>query len=143
MRHVFCVLFGLLLLPGVATASEYRQLSGPATVVDGDTIRFEHIEGSIELWGVDAPEIWTEAGERAKLAMEDIVWAGQPLSCTDAGQTLHGRTVARCLDKYGRDIAERLILQGYARAFKATGRGQAVPFPDAWLNYARAEAAMR
>jgi len=138
------ILISLMFFPVSAMSDHLTAdtVRGEAEVVDGDTLRFPDVKGEIQLWGVDAPEIWTDAGRRSKTAMQHIVWAGQPLTCTLTGEGPHGRIVARCLDTYGRDIAKRMIVQGYARPFRspeetATGDN---PFPEAWRAYSWAAA---
>ena len=75
-------------------------------VIDGDTLlcnvdlgfklRWEH---PVRLWGIDAPELGTEAGEKAKAYVESL--------------KLGDVTLLSCKpDKYGRVLADVLLADG-------------------------------
>lgn len=95
-------------LSGPAVAAD---LVGPVErVVDGDTII---IAGqSIRIWGVDAPERFTEDGKAATAFMNELV-EGRAIYCSDTGKRSWGRMVARCF-LLGNDLARRLIDEGHA-----------------------------
>lgn len=88
-------------------------LIGQATVIDGDTIRVG--ESKVRIWGLDAAEMDTEAGVRAKSAMVALV-DGQEVKCEPNGDISYDRIVAQCFVD-GTDLAEEMIRQGYAKPY--------------------------
>jgi endonuclease YncB( thermonuclease family) len=98
-------------------------LSGPARVIDGDTIS---IAGTrIRLEGIDAPEAgqtcksaanepWP-CGSQATANLSDIV-AGKSVVCEKRGTDKYGRILATCFVG-GQDINALMVRQGYAWAF--------------------------
>jgi endonuclease YncB( thermonuclease family) len=99
-------------------------LSGPAWVLDGDTII---VAGErIRLYGIDAPELdqtfWYEGqtlpcGAMALAALEALT-AGVNLRCEVVERDRHGRLVAKCFSPNGIDIGRRLVLSGWALAYR-------------------------
>lgn len=97
-------------------------LSGPAHVVDGDTV---DVAGHrIRIQGIDAPELaetcrrhsgaeWA-CGQWAKFETVRL-FQGRVLDCIDLGERTHGRVVAQCFHE-GEDIALALIDRGIAQA---------------------------
>lgn len=81
------------------------------SVIDGDTL----IVGpnSVRLWGIDAPEISTEQGQKAKRFLAELVPTGSPLRCEFRARDSYGRVVARCF-KDSVDIAETVLRAGHA-----------------------------
>jgi endonuclease YncB( thermonuclease family) len=107
----------LLCLSSAAAASE---LTGQASVVDGDTIE---IHGNrIRLWGIDAPEssqlcrgddsLLYRCGAKASLEL-DAFLARRPIRCLATSTDQYGRTVATC-SLNGTDLGEWLVSHGYA-----------------------------
>lgn len=91
--------------------------SGTVTqVVDGDTIRVSGHDPRIRLFGIDAAEMDSAAGRRAKARMQDIA-GGKWVSCRAVDVDRYGRTVAICKLSNGQDIGGRLIADGYAQEF--------------------------
>lgn len=103
-------------------------ITGVASVTDGDTIRI----GSerIRLHGIDAPERdqacfdgtgrpW-RCGRHASRELQTLI-GGQSVSCHQEDVDRYGRIVARCLAG-GRDMAEQLVLQGLALAYRRYSR---------------------
>lgn len=100
---------------------ELRPVVGPvARVVDGDT--FWIGERRIRLWGIDAPEASTPNGSAATRYLAAVV-SQHPLTCRQAGPPSHGRLVARCLDPWGRDVAEIMVGAGLALDWPEFSRG--------------------
>jgi endonuclease YncB( thermonuclease family) len=97
-------------------------ISGPAQVVDGDTLT---VAGQrIRLFGVDAPEArqmceregqpW-RCGVEAGDALRGFL-AGKPVSCTPLDRDRFGRVVARCAVA-GQDVGAWLVSEGMAVAY--------------------------
>jgi len=87
-------------------------ISGPARVVDGDTIV---VAGTtVRLKGVDVAELGTARGENAKRAMIALV-TGR-LTCRLTGEKTHGREVGFCTTADGVDINRAIIASGAALA---------------------------
>lgn len=88
-----------------------QTINGPARVIDGDTIVVR--ETHMRLEGIDAAELKTEEGKRARLAMRQIV-GDNHIICHLAGYKSYQRQVAQCFTLDGTDIGEELIRQGWA-----------------------------
>ena len=97
-------------------------ISGPAQVVDGDTLT---VAGErIRLFGVDAPEArqmcerdgqpW-RCGAEAGDALRGFL-AGKPVSCTPLDRDRFGRVVA-CCAAAGQDVGAWLVSEGMAVAY--------------------------
>lgn len=80
-------------------------------VVDGDTIRQGMV--SVRLWGIDAPEMDTQAGRDARRYLIELT-EGETLTCEQKGTDGYGRRVASCTDSYGADLACSLLEAGHA-----------------------------
>ena len=108
MKTAIVALLVALGLSGTAMAGD---LIGPVErVVDGDTIV---VAGqSIRIWGVDAPERFTDEGKQATAFMNEIL-AGQSVYCRDTGTRSWNRIVAQCW-VLGSDIARSLVDEGHA-----------------------------
>jgi len=116
------VLIILLAAMAPATASA-EAVSGPATVVDGDTLT---VDGRrVRLFGIDAPELrqpcmregeaWA-CGEEAKRQLEELVGAN-PVACTGEQEDQYGRLIAIC--RSGRyELNATMVESGWAMAFR-------------------------
>ena len=113
----------LLLLISSAPAATPPAVSGPARVIDGDTIDIGAIR--VRLEGIDAPEsaqtcqratgeTW-HCGTAAVRALSGLV-AGRHVDCQRAGQDTYGRMLGTCWVG-GRDINAEMVSAGYAWAF--------------------------
>jgi endonuclease YncB( thermonuclease family) len=99
-------------------------LAGLAKVIDGDTIVVA--EEIVRLHGLDAPELdqtfWWR-GERiacgmmAMAALEALT-AGIQVRCQAVERDRHGRLVAKVFSPDGIDIGRRLVLAGWALAYR-------------------------
>lgn len=89
-------------------------------IIDGDTIASDDYR--IRLWGVDAPEMDTLEGLSAKRFLQFYSY-GKTLTCYDMGSDNYGRTVARCEDTFGNDLACALIAEGHAEEWLYFSRG--------------------
>ena len=105
----------LITIPGWAA-----DLSGPARVIDGDTLAIGNIH--VRLWGIDAFELAQrcadaenhdyDCGQMAKLALETII-GGRSVECHDRGRDRYGRTVAQC-EAEGLDLGGFMVRFGLA-----------------------------
>ncbi|SEQ04939.1 Endonuclease YncB, thermonuclease family [Loktanella sp. DSM 29012] len=109
------------------------QISGPARVIDGDTI---HVgETRIRLNGIDAPEAGQDCrsaqgfpfscGSHATDGLRALI-AGRAVSCAPLDVDRYGRTVARCTAG-GVDIGQQMVRNGLAIAYR---RYDTVYVPD-------------
>lgn len=136
---MFRVLLGLLLLTPTLTAAQ--TLSGPAQVVDGDSLSVSGF--SVRLFGVDAPEgkqtcnragsVWA-CGEEAATQLRNMI-GDASLRCTGRGVDTYGRTVAVCTVA-GIELNRAMVQAGWATAFRKYSQ-------DYVVEEARAKAARR
>lgn len=128
MRRI--VWFSLLVLvAAILLLGEQEQMTpairvtGPARVIDGDTL--EIVDRRIRLLGVDAPEhgqICRDAtgegwpcGVQARLALTDFLGT-HAVSCRIAGQDRYDRDLGHCALK-GADLGDWLVRHGWAIPF--------------------------
>lgn len=105
-----------------------RPVVGPVTrIVDGDT--FWIGRDKIRLWGIDAPELSTVNGPPATRYLAQVV-GNYPLTCRQAGASSYDRLVARCVDPWGRDVAEIMVDAGWALDWPRFSRGRYRPAQD-------------
>lgn len=117
-------IFSLALTGVVFGTGVSADITGPARVVDGDTL---HVADTrIRLFGIDAPEqdqiCQTEQGadwrcgawvtERAKALFSNV-----ETRCVAVDHDRYGRTVARCFQG-GQDVGQRLVSEGLAFAYR-------------------------
>ena len=123
----------LAFLAGVTAPAQANILSGPATVIDGDTIDMTGTR--IRIIGIDAPESAQQCtragqpwacGKDATATLHAIV-AGAPLHCTAVGSDVYGRTLATCRTAVF-DVGREMVR-----------RGMALPADDAPPEYAEAQ----
>jgi endonuclease YncB( thermonuclease family) len=110
----------LLCLP-----AQGASFSGTARVIDGDTLDIG--DRRVRIFGIDAPEraqtctraparewacgAWAEAEMKRR-------FGGRALTCTELDRDRYGRTVARCEDASGDDVARVLTEAGAAFAYR-------------------------
>ncbi len=114
-----------VLLLGVATASaSAASLSGPAEIIDGDTIRVENTP--VRLDGIDAPESRQECedangrsyrcGEAATQFLADLI-GRQPVTCEIIGTDAYERALGTC--RFGdAELNAAMVRSGWALAFR-------------------------
>ena len=119
---LFCLLAGLAPLPAAAA-----EITGPAEVVDGDTL----IVGGqrLRLYGIDAPEMDQlcatkkgrayDCGRPAARALR-LFLSGNVLRCRERGRADDGTLLATC-HAGRRDLAQQMVLEGCALADPNTG----------------------
>lgn len=88
-----------------------RAVSGPAWIVDGDTIRIRKTQ--IRLYGIDAPELDHPYGKNAKWALHKLC-KGHSVRAEITDIDDYGRTVARCYLSDGRDLSAEMVRMGLA-----------------------------
>lgn len=102
----------------------WADVTGPARVIDGDTIEVSGVR--IRLYGIDAPESRQACmsenglygcGRKATAAMQRAI-GGQPVKCHVRGEDRYGRLVAVCFNDDGEDIGKGLVAQGWALAYR-------------------------
>ena len=102
-------------------------LSGPARVIDGDTL--EVAGRRVRLHGRDAPERSQACerggrryacGQAAARALAALL-AGRAVRCTARGRNRYGRTVAVCRVG-GADVGEAMVHSGWAVALRPASR---------------------
>lgn len=123
LRAVIAVLgLSAMLGPGAARPLDLPSISGPAKVVDGDTLHVGPV--IVRIHGIDAPEsgqicqaqgggTWP-CGVKATARMAALVQGG--VECTAQTRDRYGRIVARC-HAGATDIGEVLVREGLAWAF--------------------------
>ena len=117
----------IVLLPAIVfslvSAAHAETLSGPARVIDGDTLA---IAGQrIRLDGIDAPETrqtcsrdgsrWA-CGSEATLAMRKLI-GRNTVRCDVSKRDRYSRAIASCFAN-GRDLQQQLVRMGLALAYR-------------------------
>lgn len=122
LRRIFLALSASALLIQAA-AAQTIEASGPAVVVDGDTIKIG--PQTIRIHGIDAPETaqrcqlpkgtWdcAKTASDALAAMTD----GKTVRCVGHEFDDYGRLIARCKTESEPDIGAKLVAKGLAWAF--------------------------
>jgi Micrococcal nuclease (thermonuclease) homologs len=106
------------------------EISGPAVVVDGDTLTVDGVH--VRLWGIDAPEgtqacaradgsAW-RCGDDAREALRRLVDHNTPVVCAPVDQDKYGRTVARCAAS-GLDLGAAMVRAGWALDYRHYSHG--------------------
>lgn len=94
-------------------------ITGYASVIDGDTL---DIDGTkVRLYGIDAPEIDQTCGQ-SQCGIEVRNWLRKRIRnlvvfCQKKDTDKYGRSVATCYVEKDHDIAEDLVLHGFARSY--------------------------
>ncbi|MCJ2085936.1 thermonuclease family protein [Methylobacterium sp. E-005] len=126
----------LLLLIGPAAAA--GPISGPATVIDGDTIE---IQGTrLHLYGIDAPEtaqncetatgLEYRCGRSAAQALRARI-GGAVVTCERRDPPVAGRLTGRC-QVHGEDLSAWMATQGFALASRHVTTAYAAQESHAW-----------
>lgn len=115
----------VVILSGISKPSRRADcLTGAAWVIDGDTIV---VNGErVRLHGIDAPELdqtfWWRGKQMAcgtmALAALEALTAGVKVRCEGVERDQYGRLVAKCFSPNGVDIGRRLVLAGWALAYR-------------------------
>ncbi|MGE0237167.1 MAG: thermonuclease family protein [Parvibaculaceae bacterium] len=118
--HPALVALALCLLVPAAQAAT---VSGPAIVIDGDTLLVGGQE--VRIHGIDAPETSQKCQlpkgtwdcSYAAVAALQAVTHGKTVTCTGHEMDQYGRLIARCSTDGFPDIGASLVAAGYAWAF--------------------------
>ena len=128
-RHVrvfplVAVALAALVAAGWFARRESADISGPARVIDGDSLVVDGVE--IRLYGIDAPEYrqtcfrrgrpWA-CGVDATRTLRALI-ASRPVACRTHEEDRYGRTVASCAVD-GRDLGAAMVAGGHAVAYGA------------------------
>lgn len=107
----------------VAAPETLKDASGPARVIDGDTVEVQ--ETTFRLSGIDAPEMgqqcrnkagtFFDCGEVARRGLE-LAIGGQPIDCHATEVDIYKRPIAVCTVG-AEDLAETMVVHGYAVPF--------------------------
>ena len=107
----------------VATPIQAQTLTGPAEIIDGDSLSVSGI--SVRLFGIDAPEgkqtcnrsgtAW-RCGEEAATQLHNLI-GGIPIECRGRDIDTYGRTLAVC-SVAGIEINRAMVEGGWATAFR-------------------------
>jgi len=106
-----------------------ENLEGPATAVSGDRINIGDYQ--LRLYGIAAPDMGTERGPAARLALDSLL-NGQRVKCTVFGKTPDNALVGQC-NAGDTDVAKQLLNQGVVAVYRdsAVGADQAASLnPD-------------
>ncbi|WP_298909627.1 thermonuclease family protein [uncultured Aliiroseovarius sp.] len=105
-------------------AEPHTEISGPAYIVDGDTIKIKKTQ--IRLFGIDAPELNHPHGKKAKWELVGLC-KGQTIRAVITDEDDHGRTVAKCYLPDGRDLSAEMVKAGLAIDWPKFSGGQYRP----------------
>lgn len=124
VEGVFTRLFACAVLLTAALPAFAAEISGPAEVIDGDTIRV--LDTTIRLDGIDAPETRQECedtaarpyscGDSATRFLTRLVGSG-PVTCEVVGRDAYDRAIDLC-EAGGQDINAEMVRTGWALAFR-------------------------
>lgn len=114
-------------------------VSGAAIALDGDTVRVG--DKTMDLWGVEAPNLDNRDGWFARAALDDLIGEDGRLSCTVKVKTSR-RIHAVCSNNRVGDVGRAMLQGGWAIFARSDKRDEKVDGALAGV-YARAEARAR
>jgi endonuclease YncB( thermonuclease family) len=85
-------------------------------VIDGDTLKVDRLR--LRLAGIDAPEMQQTGGAKARDRLKHIVARSSVITCRLAAKDRFGRFISTCFDIYGNDLADMLVRDGFAFAYR-------------------------
>jgi endonuclease YncB( thermonuclease family) len=110
-----------------------QSLSGPADVIDGDTLAIRGEPTRIRLYGIDAPESQQTCEDAARKrylcggktaeALATLIGRNGRVSCLEQEKDRYGRSVAVC-EANGLNINAELVRQGWAIEYKQYSDGR-------------------
>lgn len=92
-------------------------------VIDGDTVEFYYLVGpeNGRLYGCNAPEKNTEAGQRSAEALSAILKPQNLVTCEFKGPDKFGRALVNLKDTNGKSVTSSMIGAGHARPWDGQG----------------------
>jgi micrococcal nuclease len=111
VKRLLLTCFVLLLFP----YSSFAEFTGPVvSVLDGDTIEvlYNNHADPIRLSGIDCPEKGQAFGKRAKQAASELVF-GKDVTLQTFGKDKYGRTIADVLLLDGTNVNHELVKDGW------------------------------
>jgi hypothetical protein len=100
-------------------ANSAETLQGRTIVVDGDSLI---VDGkAVRIWGIDAPEMGTRSGDRAKKYLRALL-SENTARCEDDGKRVSGQIMAKCFIG-SVDIGRVMVLSGNARDWRRYSGG--------------------
>jgi len=100
-------------------AGSAEDVQGRTIVVDGDSLV---VDGkAVRIWGIDAPEMGTRSGDRAKKYLRALL-SDNTARCEDDGKRVSGRIMAKCFIG-SVDIGRVMVLSGNARDWRRYSGG--------------------
>jgi len=113
----FLCIFASWAIPQPAGSAESVQ--GRTIVVDGDSLV---VNGkAVRIWGIDAPEMGTRSGDRAKKYLRALL-SENTARCEDEGKRVSGQIMAKCFIG-SVDIGRVMVLSGNARDWRRYSGG--------------------
>lgn len=117
------LLLALALLPSMASA-EMRFITDntfsvdpvSVLVIDGDTFKVDKTR--VRINGIDAPEMTQDGGMKARAVMKWYVMRAGQITCRVAKKDRWGRWLATCLNIHGADLADLIVRDGWAFAYR-------------------------
>ena len=113
----------LIVVVAALGSKAYADVSGQASVIDGDTIEIH--DTRIRFHGIDAPESgqlcmaegaqW-RCGQQAALALDAMI-GGRSVTCVERDIDRYGRVVAVC-SAGGEDLNAWMVAEGWALAYR-------------------------
>jgi endonuclease YncB( thermonuclease family) len=129
----FLPAFLSLVISFAAVPASAESLSGPADVIDGDTISIRGHSARIRLYAIDAPEGQQTCddaagkrylcGSRAAEALASLIGRNGRVACQEMDRDRYGRIVAVC-EANGRDINGEMVRQGWALEYRQYSDGR-------------------
>lgn len=130
MRLVLTVALSVAL----TTAGVVAEISGRASVVDGDTISVEGTRERIRLYGIDTPEskqTCDDAGGKRYLCgswaaehLASLIGRNGRVQCSEQDRDRYGRIVAECSTPAGLVINAEMVRAGWAVEYKKYSGGR-------------------
>jgi len=130
---VFVIRLGLHIWQRLTSGGrrDLQSFSRSGFAIDGDTLGFG--QHRVRLFGIDAPEKGQRQGGHATRALRDLI-EGQTLTVEPMEYDQYGRMVAQVYLEDGRDLAQVLVAEGWARAATAYSSTYASDMRDAQRN---------
>ena len=127
MQRAILIVASLLMSLGISSSPSLAEITGRASVVDGDTIEIRHER--IRLFGIDAPEgkqrcyikgkSW-RCGQHSAFALADLIGRAW-VRCIEKDRDRYGRIVAVCFLGQ-KNVNAWMVREGWAVAYRHFSR---------------------